>query len=419
MTRSRSIVLATTGSLGDLHPFLAIALGLKSRGHRVAVATCNYYRFRVENLGLEFRPVAPHLSPEDPRVLELVTDERKGSENIFRELLMPWIKDSFADTGRALEGADFVLSHPITLAVPLVAEQRNLPWASAVLAPISFFSKHEHLEFSGYPFVSWLSRTFPSLRPLLRKEGRRQSLAWVKPVVALREEVGLRTGSHPLFDGQHSPELVLALYSRLLGAPQPDWPPSTTITGFCFHDRKDGRESLSPDLARFLESGPPPLVFTLGSSAVLAPGEFYAESLAVARSLGRRAVLLAGSNSVGDPGPDVCVADYAPYSLVFARAEAIICSGGVGTLSQVLRSGTPALVVPFGNDQPDNASRCLRLGVTRTLPRDRYQRRRAADVLQALLDDAGARAKARECATVIAGENGVHSACDAIERHLR
>jgi UDP:flavonoid glycosyltransferase YjiC (YdhE family) len=418
MTRPRTIVLATTGSLGDLHPYLAIGLGLKSRGHRVAVATCNSYRTRVENLGLEFRPVAPHLSPEDPRVLELATDERRGSENIFRELLMPWFKDSVADTGRALEGADFVLSHPITLAVPIVAEQRKIPWASAVLAPISFFSEHEHLEFSGYPVVCWLSRTFPSFRPLLRKEGRRQSLAWVKPVLALREDAGLPPGKHPLFDGQHSPALVLALFSRLFSEPQPDWPAATTVTGFCFHDRKDGRDSLSPELARFLDSGPAPLVFTLGSSAVLAAGDFYTESLAAARSLGRRAVLLAGTNSVPGLGPDVCVADYVPHSLLFPRAEAVICSGGVGTLSQVLRAGTPALIVPFGNDQPDNALRCGRLGVSRSLHRRRYRRDGAAGVLGELLADTTARRRATECATILRSEDGVRTACDAIEKQV-
>jgi UDP:flavonoid glycosyltransferase YjiC (YdhE family) len=416
---SRSIVLATTGSLGDLHPYLAIGSGLKSRGHRVAIATCNYYRPRVESLGLEFRPMAPHLSPEDPHLLALVTDERKGSENIFRELLMPRMKESFADTERALEGADVVLSHPITMAVPIVAEKRKLPWASAVLAPMSFFSNYEHLEFSGYPFISWLSRRVPFLRPLLRKEGRRQSLEWVRPVLALRAEAGLPPGPHPLFEGQHSPSLVLGLFSRLLGHPLPDWPPKTTVTGFCFHDAKDGRSALSPDLERFFDSGPAPLVFTLGSTAVMTAGDFYGESLAAARALGRRAILLAGTNEVGDLGPDALVADYAPYSLVFPRAEAVICSGGVGTLSQVLRAGTPAVIVPFGNDQPDNAARMFRLGISRTLPRKRYGRESAARVLAELLADQTVRPKSQECATAIAEENGVQSACDAIELLLR
>ena len=33
------ILLTTTGSLGDLHPYLALGVGLKNRGHQVAVGT--------------------------------------------------------------------------------------------------------------------------------------------------------------------------------------------------------------------------------------------------------------------------------------------------------------------------------------------------------------------------------------------
>jgi UDP:flavonoid glycosyltransferase YjiC (YdhE family) len=35
----KRIVLTTVGSLGDLHPYIAIALGLKARGHDAVVAT--------------------------------------------------------------------------------------------------------------------------------------------------------------------------------------------------------------------------------------------------------------------------------------------------------------------------------------------------------------------------------------------
>ena len=38
------IVLTTFGSLGDLHPYLAIALELKRRGHRPVIATSGVHR---------------------------------------------------------------------------------------------------------------------------------------------------------------------------------------------------------------------------------------------------------------------------------------------------------------------------------------------------------------------------------------
>ena len=56
-TRMSKIVVTTWGSLGDLHPYMAIALGLQKRGHDVVVATSSCYRQKIESLGLSFRPV--------------------------------------------------------------------------------------------------------------------------------------------------------------------------------------------------------------------------------------------------------------------------------------------------------------------------------------------------------------------------
>jgi rhamnosyltransferase subunit B len=55
----RNILMATIGSLGDLHPTLALGLELKRRGHFVTVASTGYYRDKVESLGLTFRSLRP------------------------------------------------------------------------------------------------------------------------------------------------------------------------------------------------------------------------------------------------------------------------------------------------------------------------------------------------------------------------
>lgn len=403
------IVLATGGSLGDLHPYLAIALGLRARGHHAAVATGEFYRRRVEALGLDFLPVRPNLSPEDPELVRLAADVQHGSEYIFRNLLMPHLRETYEDVLRGLEGADLLLTHPLTMTAPLAAAKRGIRWASAVLAPISLLSVHEPATFPGMPVLSWMTRLGTPVRRAVIGLGRWKTRGWVRPVEALREELGLPPAGHPLFEGQHSPNLSLALFSKVLAKPQPDWPKSAVVTGFCVHDRKEGREDLPPDLARYLDDGPPPLVFTMGSSAVFDAGSFWEESAA----LGRRSVL------VGAParfaGPQAFVVDYVPYSKLFPRARAIVCTAGIGTLGQALRSGRPFLAVPYGNDQPDNAARCGTLGVSRTLPRARYRRDRAArelDRLPALTE------RAKAVAEEMASEDGVRTACDAIERLL-
>jgi rhamnosyltransferase subunit B len=50
------IVLATIGSLGDLHPMIALGLELNSRGHEITVAAMGSYRENIEAAGFRFMP---------------------------------------------------------------------------------------------------------------------------------------------------------------------------------------------------------------------------------------------------------------------------------------------------------------------------------------------------------------------------
>jgi len=172
----------------------------------------------------------------------------------------------------------------------------------------------------------------------------------------------------------------------------------------------------------WIDAGDPPLVFTLGTSAVAAAGSFYEVSAEAARRLGRRAVLLAGrheENRQGAMGADVFVTDFARHAALFPRAAAIIHQGGAGTLHQALHSGRPMLVVPHAHDQPDNAYRARRLGVARTLAPHRYRVARLTRDLRLLLEDPSYARRAEEVADTVRGEPGVQGAADAVEEVLR
>jgi hypothetical protein len=118
----RRIVLTTFGSLGDLHPYIAVALGLKARGHEAVFATSGYYRQKAEALGLGFRAVRPdHPDPEaDPELMRRVMDRRTGSEFVIRQLMMSVLRDSYEDTLAAAEGADLLVSHMLAFRRPIV-----------------------------------------------------------------------------------------------------------------------------------------------------------------------------------------------------------------------------------------------------------------------------------------------------------
>ncbi len=421
------IVLSTFGSFGDIHPYIAIALELKARGHSPVIATSEVYREKMDAAGIEFRPIRPNMpSYDDPDELTKMAtdlvDPKIGTEKVL-QLFTKDLDVVYEDLYEATADADLLLTHPLPLVGPIVAQKRKLPWVSSVLAPISFFSAYDPPVPPQLPSVYHLLKTSPIIGRLFVRLAEYKLENIVKPVYSLRAKLGLDRGRNPLLGGQHSPNMVLALFSSVFGAPQTDWPPNTRATGFAFYDRRDyfGETETSQELSAFLDNGPPPIVFTLGSSAFWVAKDFYRDSIKAAQSLGQRAVLLIGHqrNLPAEPLPEgIAAFEYAPFGELFPRARAIVHSGGVGTTAQGLRAGRPVLVVPHAHDQFDNASRAARIGTGRALDRARYNVDTATRELRLLLDREDYFVKAAEVAERIANENGARAAADALEEML-
>jgi rhamnosyltransferase subunit B len=413
------IVLTTIGSLGDLHPFIAIGLGLRDRGHDIVFATIKDYRTKIESLGFEFHSIRPdHIAMDDPQMLALMMDLQKGTERVIRDYLIANLRDTYTDLLAAAQNADLIVSHETVYATPLVAEILKLRWASCALAPGAFFSAYDPFVLPPFPALAKLRGLGANVNRLVVEFAKFVTRDWGEPVRQLRQELGLAEVGNPIIDDKFSPYLVLALFSSVIGSPQPDWATSTVVTGFPFYDG-DREQRLATELRQFLDSGDPPIIFTLGSAAVLSAGDFYTESIEAAKILDRRAVLLVGKNPVPENLPESIVAfDYAPYSQIFPHAGAIVHQGGIGTTAQGLRSGRPTLVVPYSHDQPDNAARVERLGTSRTIPRKQYSASRVVKQLRELLDNPDYAVKAAEIGKIVRAENGVSLACDAIIQRI-
>jgi UDP:flavonoid glycosyltransferase YjiC (YdhE family) len=431
-TMNARIILPTFGSLGDIHPFLALALELQARGHTPVIATSSLYRAKIEAENIEFHPMAPQLpGPEDwDKIMPRLMDAKWGTRRLFREMLMPAVRPAYHDLLPVLKNADFMVAHSIAFAAPLCAEKLNKKWLSVVLAPLSFWSTHDFPVAPGVPAFEKMQgdvKFHETLKSIIAWISR----GWVREVARVRREENLPSGAHPLFAGAFSPHGVLAMFSRELAAPQPDWPPHTFQTGYCFYDRKgelfgDAAYSgaLAPAIEQFLQEGEAPLVFTLGSAAVFAARDFYRIAVESARALNRRAILLIGEESNRPPNlppgdNQIAAFEYAPFSELFSRAALVVHQGGAGTTGQVLRAGVPNLVMPYSHDQPDNARHLVRRGVAGVLPRSRCRATEMTAALRTLLKDAEYSRRAREIGAHVQAENGAAAAADAIETVLK
>ena len=413
------LVIATWGSYGDLFPYIGLGLELKRRRHSPVLAMPNVYRPLVEREGLEFHAVRPDIDIQDRALAARVMDPVRGPEVIFGEVVGRHLAQAHEDLTNASAGADLIVTHPAAPAAQIVAEERKLPWVSSVLAPMSFFSAYDPVTPPPAPWMQPLLARSPALSRGFLWLTDRITRRWAEPIQQFRTARGLPRGENPIMAGQHSPRLVLAMFSKLLASPQPDWPRHTCVTGASMYNGNDAAE-LPDDVAAFVEAGEPPIVFTLGTSAIASAGTFYEESAAAVERLGARAVLLVGPHAVNRPArvsPRVHVAEFAPHAALFARAAAIVHQGGAGTLHQALANGRPMLVVPHSHDQPDNARRAAAIGVARVLYPGKYKAAAVATQLRALLTPEY-RDRARAVADIVRSENGPRTAADAIERVL-
>lgn len=418
----KRIVLATVGSYGDLHPFIAVGVALKAIGFEAVIAASDAYRGKVEAEGLEFHPIAPS---RERLVCDTGFSEsdlvrgmtRSSTKFILERAIIPYLDDTYADLQAAARGADLIVPSNFSLVARVVAAKLGLPVMSLVLSPCVFFSAQEPAYYLEAPWLPALRRRFgPGAARLVLDLGRLQSRMQTRAITRMRRRLGLPIpAGDELLDGFLRADRVVALYSPLLGPLPPEAPTASVIAGFTFYDSEaGGAPVLDRALQAFLDAGPPPLVFSLGSLGVFAAGRFYEEAAAATASLGRRAVLLVGGETydqhAGLASAQVFVAPYAPHSLVFPRAAAVIHHGGIGTVGHAMRAGKPQLVCPMFGDQLDNAERLKRLGVARRLDHRRFTAARAAQALNDMLADQAAADKARLIADAVGKEDGAQVA---------
>jgi rhamnosyltransferase subunit B len=403
------VLLVSTGTAGDLLPFIAVGKALRERGHQVTVLGNGYYQDVAEKESLDFVAVcsaAEHVRRTRQRSSwDLRRSFREGGRNLLEDMQGTYE----AVAAHYVPGETVVAAAGLMFGARIAQEKFNLPLATVHLSPLCFRSVHDP--------ILW-----PRWSPLLL----RRAVFWLiereidrrfgVEINAFLSGLGLPPASGILSRWWGSPQLVLGLFPDWLAPPQPDWPANTLLTGFPLHD------ALPPfteeqSLDEFLACGEPPLVFS-HSSAVLDAQQFFAASVSVARQLGRRAILLTPQAAqIPQPLPaGVCHYSYVPHSRLLPRSAALVHHGGIGTAFQALAAGIPQLIVPLFLDQPDNARRLRQLGVAATVRPGAYQPRNVCRQLDSLLRSTEVAARCRVYAARCRENKATEMVCAALER---
>jgi sterol 3beta-glucosyltransferase len=404
----------TLGTRGDLQPYLALAIGLRERGHQVLLIGPEQFGGWADRYDVPFAALPAEFLDvlESPEAKAIIGRSRGGFGAGFKllkhyvGLLRQMLEIEWA-AARDM-APDAVLYHPKALGAPHIALRLDVP--SMLASPMPGFTPTSAFPTPLLPFAN--------LGPLNRLSHRLMMHAgdalFARPIGCWRREVlGLERRQRPA-----RPLATLYAYSANIVPRPADWGPEVAVTGYW----KLPAAAWAPaeDLARFLAAGEAPVYVGFGSMPGAAPEALTRTIIEGLQRAGRRGLLATGGGALGrlDGQKDMAFIDGAPHEILFRHVRSAIHHGGAGTTGASLGAGLPTTICPFIGDQPFWGRLIAELGVgpkalnKRTLGPD--------DVARAVraMDQPAMRAKAADLGHAIRAEGGLSAAIGVIEARL-
>jgi UDP:flavonoid glycosyltransferase YjiC (YdhE family) len=416
------IVIPTTGSRGDVQPYVALGVGLRDAGHRVCIATHTDFEPMLLGHGLEFAPiVGPARQFHESRAgRRMLISGRNALEFMrhFSRLRADLMGELMEGCWRACRGAELVVV-TTTAFLPghAAAEKLRVPAVAANYVPVTPTRFLASCLLPQAP--SWLPgrAVYNLLSHLLVGETFWQ-LARQAVNRARVDVLGLPPLPFlgPPMDLFHRTP-VLCGYSPAVVPRPPDWGTNMHMTGYWFLERNNGWLPPQP-LLDFLQAGPPPVCVGFGSMLHPdAPRLTEVVTRALARA-GQRGILLTGWGGMAPARATdrLYVTESVPHDWLFPRAAAVVHHGGAGTTAAALRAGVPSVVVPFMADQPFWGWRVHALGAgPRPIALRQLTAGRLAGAVRQAVTDPGVREGAARLGKQIQCEDGVARAVEVIE----
>jgi rhamnosyltransferase subunit B len=398
-------LLGCLGALGDTQPFISLAKTLVRRGHSVVVLGNGYYQTRAEEQGVVFKSIFQAEEYEEFMLQRHpLTLRRERFFWLFRKLMesMPRVCDLLAELHEP--GNTVVVAQPWVFGARVAQERLGLPMATVNLQPMLF------------GLVGKRGRRFPVLKRAL-DWGFDVVSDWIfaRKINAYRAQFGLPPTRQIMRGWCLSPQLVIDFFPPWFAQPEENWPERLILPGFPLEHEDQHANELTADVEAFLRAGDPPLVFCQPS--FWQEESFFTESIAVARRLGRRAMLLSTDRKHIPEFLPVGIGyfGFVPLAALLPRSAALIHHGGIGTVALALRAGVPQMTVPFNPDQVDNSRRLARLGVSANIHSKRYRADIIAPKLDELIRSQAVKHQRSRFAEMCRSEVALIRACEALE----
>jgi len=422
---NRPIVLLTTGTRGDLQPYLALGLGLRAAGLPVRVASDPRFGDWVRQTGLAFEPVEGNpsdlFSAPALRGALAFGGGLAGSLRAslaFQRAAHPVYARMLETAWRACRGAGALVVGLPSLWGAHIAMALAIPCACAFLQPFAptraFASPLLPFALPGWPALNRLS--YSLVEQAVWQPWRGLIQRWRTHSLGLPPAPFWGPASRLYRDAP----AILTAVSPAVVAPPADLPSNHAYTGFWFLDESFSG-AIPPTLEEFLSSGPPPLYVGYGSPGAQ-DAQLASQAMAGAlRQTGLRAVfgVPPAEFPPGLPPGQAIRIDAVAHSMLFPRCAAAVHHGGAGTTAAALRAGIPSLVLPRAADQFFWGRRVQALGAGPVpIPQSHLSAHNLSAAFQQAANSPDLRARAAQLAAQIAAEHGVENAVSRLSSSL-
>lgn len=338
-------------------PYIALALGLIDKGHRVTLLAPQNFKGLVESYGITFHALygdAEKLlyTPEALKVLRsgntfsLMRYMQKGGREIQTQIS--------TDVLKGCEPADVLISNVLSIIwVQAVAEKLNKKWGIVQLNPPSVPTKEfpfAGLAFFDSPYYNLFSHRL--VRYFFWKFNK-------KDLNIFRQSLGLPVcKTNPLDTVIKDNILNIHGFSQQLIRQPSDWNSNSLITGFLFVPQKiresQDIEKPSDELLNWLSAGKKPIYVGFGSMPIPNPELFGDIINKIVATTGLRVVFCKGWSVMPNlkAHPNLFEVNYINHEWLFPQCMCAIVHGGAGTTAAVLKAKLPLIIVSVFGDQP-------------------------------------------------------------------